>query len=170
MQPVRGTPYASWATTGNVPRAAPGAGQSHAGNARRPLFGLPVTPSAIGGVLGVLAQELPCGLRRSASQPYRLCRFGQYSSKTLSPCSRMSARLIDDPDHSADEDRFVLLDLASSLRLLVVAHCYRVGGSTIRIISARKATREEQRFYLLVSPCASNTISVPLVRTPTPLS
>jgi uncharacterized DUF497 family protein len=57
------------------------------------------------------------------------------------------ARLIDDPDHSADEDRFVLLGLASNLRLLVVAHCYRAGGSTIRIISARKATREEQRFY-----------------------
>jgi hypothetical protein len=57
------------------------------------------------------------------------------------------ARLIDDPDHSADEDRFLLLGLGSSLRLLVVAHCYRVGGNTIRIISARKATREEQRFY-----------------------
>jgi len=57
------------------------------------------------------------------------------------------ARLIDDPDHSADEDRFVLLGLSSSLRLLVVAHCYREAGDVIRIISARKATREEQRFY-----------------------
>ena len=57
------------------------------------------------------------------------------------------ARLIDDPDHSADEDRFVLLGLSSSMRLLVVAHCYRAGGSTIRIISARKANRDEQHFY-----------------------
>ncbi len=57
------------------------------------------------------------------------------------------ARLIDDPDHSADEDRFLLLGLNSSMRLLVVAHCYRAAGSTIRIISARKANREEQHFY-----------------------
>jgi len=57
------------------------------------------------------------------------------------------ARLIDDPDHSADEDRFLLLGLSSSLRLLVVAHCYRGAAGVIRIISARKATREEQGFY-----------------------
>jgi uncharacterized DUF497 family protein len=57
------------------------------------------------------------------------------------------ARLIDDPDHSDDEERFVLLGLSSTLRLLVVAHCYRTEGNIIRIISARKATREEQCFY-----------------------
>ncbi|HNT40422.1 MAG TPA: BrnT family toxin [Rubrivivax sp.] len=57
------------------------------------------------------------------------------------------ARLIDDPDHSADEERFLILGLSSSLRLLVVAHCYREAGGIIRIISARKATREEERFY-----------------------
>jgi uncharacterized protein len=57
------------------------------------------------------------------------------------------ARLIDDPDHSEEEERFLLLGLSSSLRLLVVAHCYRADGNVIRIISARKATREEQRFY-----------------------
>jgi uncharacterized DUF497 family protein len=57
------------------------------------------------------------------------------------------ARLIDDPDHSEEEERFVLLGLSSSLRLLVVAHCYRADGNTVRIISARRATREEQRFY-----------------------
>lgn len=58
------------------------------------------------------------------------------------------ARLIDDPDHSVDEERFVLLGLSSSLRLLVVVHCYREPVGVIRIISARKATRDEQRFYL----------------------
>lgn len=57
------------------------------------------------------------------------------------------ARLIDDPDHSEDEDRFILLGLSSSMRVLVVAHCYRSEGNVIRIISARKATREEQRYY-----------------------
>jgi uncharacterized DUF497 family protein len=57
------------------------------------------------------------------------------------------ARLIDDPDHSDDEERFILLGLSSSLRVLVVVHCYRSQGNIIRIISARKATREEQRHY-----------------------
>lgn len=57
------------------------------------------------------------------------------------------ARLIDDPDHSADEERFLLLGLSSSMRLLVVAHCYHETGGVIRIISARRATRDEQRFY-----------------------
>jgi uncharacterized DUF497 family protein len=57
------------------------------------------------------------------------------------------ARLIDDPDHSEDEDRFVLLGLSQSLRLLLVCHCYRADGEVIRIISARKATRSEARFY-----------------------
>ena len=58
------------------------------------------------------------------------------------------ARLIDDPDHSEDEDRFVLLGLSRSLRLLLVCHCYREEGRTIRIISARKATSGESNSYL----------------------
>jgi uncharacterized DUF497 family protein len=57
------------------------------------------------------------------------------------------ARLVDDPDHSAEEERFVLLGLSSSLRLLVVAHCYRSADSIIRIISARRATKAEERSY-----------------------
>jgi uncharacterized DUF497 family protein len=57
------------------------------------------------------------------------------------------ARLIDDPDHSEDEERFLLLGLSSSLRLLVVAHCYRLTDNVIRIISARKATADEARHY-----------------------
>ena len=58
-----------------------------------------------------------------------------------------NARLIHDPDHSKEEDRFVLLGLSNNLRVLVVAHCYRSNDQVIRIISARKATREEQRHY-----------------------
>lgn len=58
-----------------------------------------------------------------------------------------SARLIADPDHSITEERFLLLGYSSSLRLLVVCHCYRAEGRTIRIISARKATRGEAAMY-----------------------
>jgi uncharacterized DUF497 family protein len=57
------------------------------------------------------------------------------------------AKLIDDPDHSEDEDRFILLGLSSSLRILVVCHCYREAGNVIRIISARRATVRESKFY-----------------------
>ena len=58
------------------------------------------------------------------------------------------AKLIDDPDHSGTEDRFVLLGLSSSLKLLVVCHCYRLEGHVIRIISARKAEGRENNSYL----------------------
>ena len=57
------------------------------------------------------------------------------------------ARLIDDPDHSEDEDRFVLLGLSSSLRMPLVCHCYRREGEVIRIISARQATARESKHY-----------------------
>jgi len=57
------------------------------------------------------------------------------------------ARLIDDPDHSQAKERFVLLGLSSALRLLLVCHCYRSDDGVIRIISARKATPKESRFY-----------------------
>ena len=57
------------------------------------------------------------------------------------------ARLIDDPDHSADEERFILLGLSSTLRLLLVCHCYRSEGNVIRIVSARRATARESKSY-----------------------
>jgi uncharacterized protein len=57
------------------------------------------------------------------------------------------AKLIADPDHSVAEDRFVLLGYSGSLKLLVVCHCYRAAGHVIRIISARKATRQEAKVY-----------------------
>ncbi|MGB5623799.1 MAG: BrnT family toxin [Gammaproteobacteria bacterium] len=58
-----------------------------------------------------------------------------------------NARVIADPEHSEDEDRFVLLGLSIKLRLLVVVHCYRENDQLIRIISARKADRSERRQY-----------------------
>ncbi len=57
------------------------------------------------------------------------------------------AKLIDDPDHSDDEERFVLLGMSGALRLLLVCHCYRSEGNVIRIISARKAISKESKSY-----------------------
>jgi len=57
------------------------------------------------------------------------------------------ALLVDDPDHSSREQRFILLGLGAMLRHLVVCHCYRASGSVIRIISARKAAAAERRMY-----------------------
>ncbi len=57
------------------------------------------------------------------------------------------ALLIPDPEHSEDEERFVLLGLSATLRTLVVCHCYRKNHAVIRIISARKANRSEQADY-----------------------
>lgn len=53
----------------------------------------------------------------------------------------------DDPDHSLDEERYLLLGFSQSLKILVVFHCYRDSESVIRIISARKATKKEQKAY-----------------------
>jgi len=55
-------------------------------------------------------------------------------------------RLIADPDHSDQEDRFILLAMSVQLRILIVCHCYR-HGDKIRIISARKANRLERTQY-----------------------
>lgn len=59
----------------------------------------------------------------------------------------LHARVFHDPEHSADEDRFVVVGMSGAARLLVVVHCHRKAHSVIRIISARKATRKEARFY-----------------------
>jgi len=56
------------------------------------------------------------------------------------------ARLIADPDHSDDEDRFLLLGTSINSRLLVVCHCVRE-GEVIRVISARKADKRERKVY-----------------------
>lgn len=55
--------------------------------------------------------------------------------------------LLDDPDHSGIEERFVLLGLNAAFRVLVVVHSYREDEDTIRILSARKATRQERNPY-----------------------
>lgn len=57
------------------------------------------------------------------------------------------ALVIDDPEHSKEEDRFIILGFSNKANLLVVCHCYRASDTVIRIISARKATKSENRQY-----------------------
>ena len=57
------------------------------------------------------------------------------------------ALLLDDPDHSEEEERFILLGLSAGLRMLVVCHCYREAQDVIRLISARKASKKEREAY-----------------------
>ena len=57
------------------------------------------------------------------------------------------ALVIDDPQHSENEERFIILGLSNRANLLVVCHCYRVSETVIRIISARKATKTETSQY-----------------------
>jgi uncharacterized DUF497 family protein len=52
-----------------------------------------------------------------------------------------------DPDHSESEDRFLMLGQRSQVRVLVVSYTLRKAGTEIRIISARKATKKEQKAY-----------------------
>ena len=52
-----------------------------------------------------------------------------------------------DPDHSAAEDRFLMLGISFRLRVLIVCHCHRASDSVIRIISARKADKQEESVY-----------------------
>lgn len=52
-----------------------------------------------------------------------------------------------DEPHSAEEDRFLMLGMSSGAHLLLVCHCERDGGDIIRIISARKATKQESSYY-----------------------
>ena len=59
----------------------------------------------------------------------------------------LKALIIDDPDHSEKEDRFIILGLSKVANLLVVCHCYRKSDTIIRIISARKANKKETNDY-----------------------
>ncbi len=52
-----------------------------------------------------------------------------------------------DFDHSHKEERLLLLGLSAKLKILLICHCYRKNDETIRIISARKATKKEQQEY-----------------------
>ncbi len=57
------------------------------------------------------------------------------------------AILFDDPDHSDEEERFLLLGISNAANICMVCHCYRESDTVIRIISARKATKNEVNRY-----------------------
>lgn len=57
------------------------------------------------------------------------------------------ALVIDDPEHSETEERFIILGFSNKANLLLVCHCYRDSDSVIRIISARKANKNESGQY-----------------------
>ena len=58
------------------------------------------------------------------------------------------AILFDDPEHSIDEARFLLLGMSETAKVCIVCHCYRESDTVIRIISARQATRKEEERYV----------------------
>ena len=58
-----------------------------------------------------------------------------------------NARLISDPEHSIDEERYIILGISNKLRMLIVIHTYKENDEVIRIISARKATKPEIKYY-----------------------
>jgi uncharacterized DUF497 family protein len=57
------------------------------------------------------------------------------------------ALLIDDPEHSDEESRFILMGISAKLRVLVVVHAYREAAGIIRIVSARRADSRERERY-----------------------
>ncbi len=57
------------------------------------------------------------------------------------------AILFDDPEHSQEEERFILLGMSEAANVCIVCHCYRASETVIRIISARKATKKEEERY-----------------------
>ena len=61
------------------------------------------------------------------------------------------AVLFDDPDHSEDEERSNLLGFSATAKMLIVCHCLREEGNVIRIISARKATKTEEKQYIEIN-------------------
>lgn len=57
------------------------------------------------------------------------------------------AIMFDDPEHSMEEERFLILGISKHENICIVSHCYRGEDDIIRIISARKATKNETKTY-----------------------
>ena len=74
-------------------------------------------------------------------------KHGVWFEEAQSVFSDPHARVFHDPEHSEEEERYILLGVSSAMRPLVVVHCNRDSDSLVRIISARKATKKEVRFY-----------------------
>jgi uncharacterized protein len=74
-------------------------------------------------------------------------KHGVWFEEAQSAFRDANARLFHDPEHSEEEDRFILIGVSSAAGPLVVVHCYEDSDSVTRIISARKATKKESIFY-----------------------
>ena len=72
-------------------------------------------------------------------------KHGVSFSEALSVFKDVLSLTYSDTDHSAEEDRFLIIGLSSSENVLVISHTYR--NDVVRIISARKATKKERYFY-----------------------
>ena len=59
-----------------------------------------------------------------------------------------NAVIMDDEEHSENEERFILLGISKQSNLLMVCHCYRENDDIIRLISAREANRQESKKYM----------------------
>lgn len=76
-----------------------------------------------------------------------LAKHGVAFSEAVTAFSDETGYVMDDPDHSELEARFILVGLSAELRVLVVVHCLREAGGVIRLISARRASRNERAQY-----------------------
>lgn len=76
-----------------------------------------------------------------------IIKHGVSFSEAVTVFTDENAVVIADTDHSEQEERFIILGISKNPRLLVVCHCYRERDSVIRIISARKANKQESDNY-----------------------
>ncbi len=74
-------------------------------------------------------------------------KHGVWFEEAQSVFDAPNGRLFFDPDHSVEDERFILIGYSFSKNLLVVVHCHRKNDEVIRIISARRATKREKAFY-----------------------
>ena len=82
-----------------------------------------------------------------AKNAANLRKHGISFSEAKTAFMDQDALIRSDPDHSEEEDRFILPGFSEELHLLIVCHCYRQKQQVIRIISARKASKTEYRYY-----------------------
>ncbi len=74
-------------------------------------------------------------------------KHGVWFEEAVSVFDDLSAREIPDDDHSEQEERWIILGMSAELNVLVVVYAEKVDGEIVRIISARRATRQEEDEY-----------------------
>lgn len=134
-------------------RLALGAGVGRVvGTIVRPPSALPLSATSAGlqcnYIVGILAPVAELRFTwDSAKAASNRRKHGVSFEEAVSAFADESGLLLADPEHSHDEDRYVLLGLSERVRLLVVSHVGSPDGNEVRLISARKASRREQQQY-----------------------